>query len=82
MILVDTQFKEEDDMFKFLSSYLVAKYASVFKNNLEEGDVIKTKKPIVIELDADKGITPTNIQTSAEIPLHLRTAEVGRCLSI
>ena len=55
--------------FKFLRFYLIAKY-SVFKSDLEEDDIIKTKEPIVIEVDEDKNTSPTNIQTPAEIPIH------------
>ena len=50
------------------------KYSTVFKNDLEEGDVIKTKMPFKIELDEEQEISRTNIQNAAEILLPLKTA--------
>ena len=36
--------------------------------------MVKTKEPIKIEIRDDLDITPTNITSTAEIPIHLRSA--------
>ena len=37
----DKKIKERNEMFKFLISYFIKKYASVFKNYLDEKDIIR-----------------------------------------
>ena len=68
------KFKAESKMFKFLKSFLVTKYSSVFKNDLDHQIIIGTKDPIFIGVDEDKNPFPTNIQTPAELPIHLHAA--------
>ena len=50
---------------------------------MEEGDTIKTKNPIKIEIDDSNDVVPTNITTPAETPAHLRPAadrEIARLI--
>ena len=57
-----------------MKTFLITKYPDIFKDDLEEGDTIKTRNPIKIEMDEEKNIQPKNITTPAEIPAHLRSA--------
>ena len=42
--------KSKQGMFDFMKTFLITKYPCIFKEDLEEGDTIKTKNPIKIEL--------------------------------
>ena len=46
--------KSKQGMFEFMKSYLITKYPDIFKEDLEEGDTIKTKNPIKMEIDEIK----------------------------
>ena len=66
-----------------MKTFLITKYPDIFKEDLEEGDTIKTRNPIKIELDEEKNTQPTNITTPAQIPARLRPAaerEIARLI--
>ena len=66
--------KSKQGMFEFMKSYLITKYPDIFKEDLEEGDTIKTKNPIKIEIGENKDVEPVNITTPAVTPANLRPA--------
>ena len=70
-------------MFNFMKTFLITKYPDNLKEDLEEGDTIKTRNLIKIEINEEKNITPFNITTPAEIPANLRPAaerEIARLI--
>ena len=40
--------KSKQGMFDFMKTFLITKYPDIFKEDLEEGDTIKTRNPIRI----------------------------------
>ena len=75
--------KSKQGLFDFMKTHLITSFPDIFKEALEEGDTIKTKTPIKIELDDSKDVVPMNITTPAETPAHLRPAadrEIARLI--